>query len=64
MIKLTAIQQMMLFFVMLFLHIFDDYYLQGILASMKQKDWWRKQEGYNEKYKDDYIPALFCHAFS
>ena len=24
--------------VMLFAHIVDDYYLQGVLASMKQKD--------------------------
>ena len=27
---------------MVFLHIVDDYYLQGILASMKQKQWWLK----------------------
>ena len=25
---------------MIFLHIIDDYKLQGILASMKQKNWW------------------------
>lgn len=50
---------------MLFCHIVDDYYLQGILASMKQKDWWRtKQESYSEKYRYDYIMALFEHAFS
>lgn len=49
---------------MLFLHIFDDYYLQGILASMKQKGWWTKQDTYEDKYKYDYIVALVCHAFS
>ena len=27
---------------MIFLHIVDDYYLQGILASMKQRGWWEK----------------------
>lgn len=49
---------------MLFMHIVDDYYLQGILASMKQKIWWQKQEGYCDKYKHDYIIALIMHAFS
>lgn len=49
---------------MLFCHVIDDFYLQGILASMKQKMWWRKQEQYKEKYKYDYIPALIIHAFS
>lgn len=48
---------------MLFAHIVDDYYLQGILASMKQKGWWQKNAP-EEKYKYDYIPALICHAFS
>jgi hypothetical protein len=49
---------------MLFCHIVDDYYLQGILASMKQKSWWEKQENYSKKYKGDFVMALFMHAFS
>lgn len=49
---------------MIFMHIIDDFKLQGIMASMKQKSWWEKQEGYNDKYRFDYIPALLCHAFS
>lgn len=49
---------------MIFMHIVDDYYLQGILASMKQKAWWEKQEKYSEKYKYDYIVALAMHSFS
>lgn len=48
---------------MIFLHICDDYYLQGWLASAKQKDWW-KANCPNEKYKRDYIMALFMHSFS
>lgn len=48
---------------MIFLHIVDDYYLQGILASMKQKDWWIKNAP-DAKYKYDYIIALFMHSFS
>ena len=49
---------------MMFMHIADDYYLQGILASMKQKTWWKRQESYNNKYKYDYIVALIMHSFS
>ena len=49
---------------MIFLHIIDDYKLQGILASMKQKKWWEEQNGYKELYKYDYIPALIEHSFS
>ena len=48
---------------MLFLHIVDDYYLQGVLASMKQKSWWEKNYS-NPLYKNDYIMALLIHAFS
>lgn len=62
---------------MIFLHIIDDYKLQGILADMKQKNWWLKQitkKRLNEfpahtsdpyqLYKNDYIPALIEHSFS
>ena len=48
---------------MLFCHIVDDYYLQGILVSMKQKSWWEKQTS-DPLYKYDYIMALCEHAFS
>ena len=48
---------------MLFCHIVDDYYLQGILASMKQKEWW-KVNAPDKMYKHDYIPALIAHSFS
>lgn len=49
---------------MIFAHIVDDYCLQGILASLKQKSWWEKQENYKPLYKYDYIAALIMHAFS
>ena len=52
-----------LLFLMIFLHIVDDYYLQGILASMKQRGWWEKNAP-DRKYKYDYIIALLLHAFS
>ena len=48
---------------MIFLHIVDDYYLQGWLASAKQKSWWEKNSP-SELYKYDYIVALFMHSFS
>ena len=47
-------KSVLILFAMIFCHIVDDYYLQGILASMKQKAWWQKQESYCEKYKYDY----------
>lgn len=48
---------------MLFSHVVDDYYLQGILASMKNKSWW-KENAPNDLYKKDYLMALFMHSFS
>lgn len=49
---------------MMFCHIIDDYKLQGILASMKQKKWWKEQKEYKNLYKYDYIWALITHSFS
>lgn len=49
---------------MLFFHIVDDYYLQGILASMKQRIWWIHNDYTHHKYDYDYLVALFEHAFS
>ena len=46
--------------IMLFLHVFADYTLQGILASMKQKIWWENED---KRYKNDYKIALATHAF-
>lgn len=48
---------------MIFLHIVDDYYLQGWLASAKQRDWW-KENAPQKLYKYDYIWALLMHSFS
>ena len=45
------------------MHIVDDYYLQGWLASAKQKLWW-EQNAPDKLYKHDYIMALFMHSFS
>ena len=47
---------------MLYMHIIDDYKIQGILASMKQKDWWKKNAP-DEIYQNDYLMALYEHAF-
>lgn len=48
---------------MIFFHIVDDYYLQGWLASAKQKSWWDKNAP-QELYANDYIWALLMHSFS
>lgn len=51
------------YFAMVFLSIVDDFYLQGILANMKQKDWWKKN--YPQRlYNNDYLMALSIHSFS
>lgn len=52
---------------MIFLHCIADYFIQGILASMKQQSWWEKQaptksEFLRSKYKFDYKPALLAHS--
>lgn len=46
-----------LILIMIFLHIVDDYYLQGVLATLKKKESW-----VNDNYS--YIAALLAHAFS
>ena len=56
--------KLFILFVMIFAHIVDDYYLQGILANLKQKTWWKNQKSYKPMYKYDYIVALIMHAFS
>lgn len=49
---------------MIFCHVVDDYYLQGILANLKQKSWWRRQKSYDEMYAWDYIMGLLMHSLS
>ena len=55
--------KILILFIMLFLHIVDDYYLQGVLAKLKQKSFW--EENYPDpQYKNDYVIALLEHGFS
>lgn len=49
---------------MIFCHILDDFHLQGILASMKQKKYWTSHPDYKPKYENDYIVALLMHSMS
>lgn len=48
---------------MIFFHILEDFHLQGILASMKQKKWW-EENAPQSLYEHDYIVALIMHSFS
>lgn len=49
---------------MFFMHLLDDYNLQGILAKLKCKNWWITNSPYpTEKYEYDYIIALLEHGF-
>lgn len=58
-----------IFFLMLLMHIIDDFVLQPkSLTHLKQKTWWKyecesKQIKY-EPYKNDYIAALVIHGLS
>lgn len=52
-----------IFLCMLFCHIVDDYYLQGVLAKMKQRSWWQEQTK-DHKYQNDWLPALIAHGIS
>lgn len=51
---------------MLFNHVFDDYFLQGCLANLKQEEYWKKNipENLYEFYRDDYLVALLMHSIS
>ena len=55
--------KLFLLILMVFLHIIDDYNLQGWLASAKQQEWW-KNNAPSKLYKYDYIWALITHSFS
>lgn len=55
--------KLFILFVMIFCHIADDYYLQGILANMKQKSFWQENAP-GRLYRNDWRAALFTHAFS
>jgi len=56
-------QRLLILFIMIFCHLIDDYKLQGILASMKQRQWW-KENADKYLYRNDYKMALIEHAFS
>ena len=56
-------KEMFIVLMMIFCHIVDDYYLQGWLASAKQKKYW-EENAPDKMYKHDYIWALIMHSFS
>lgn len=49
---------------MIFMHIFEDYFIQVSLARLKQKKTWEEDPiGSKPLYKHDYIIALIEHGF-
>ena len=51
------------------LHLIADFWMQGCLADLKQKDWWTKKmnelnldDKHKELYEKDYQISLVCHA--
>lgn len=61
--RLVFSHRLLILFIMIFCHIIDDYKLQGILANMKQRKWW-KENADKYLYRNDYKMALIEHAFS
>lgn len=57
-----------IFIAMVLLHILEDFHLQGILANMKQKSWWRSEcvklgiTYDSSKYRHDHVVSLIVHA--
>ena len=47
---------------MIFCHVIEDFHIQGILADLKQKHWWKMQTG-ESRYYNDYIPSIIAHGF-
>ena len=50
-----------LFALMLLGHFVADFTLQGILAEMKQRDWWASVAP-QRLYRYDYLMGLLCHS--
>ena len=49
-----------LLLLIIFLHVVADFNMQGVMADLKQKDFWKK---YDKKYQFDYVMPLIGHAF-
>lgn len=49
---------------MVFLHIVDDFHLQGCLKDLKQKVYWKEYVEKQSMYGYDYVAALVIHSFS
>lgn len=64
--------KMFILFLMLLMHYIEDFHLQGCMANLKQKKWWREQMSNNDMhshyilehsiYKNDYKMGLFAHS--
>ncbi len=52
-----------IFLCMIFLHIFDDFKMEGILAQFKSKSYWQKNDP-APLYRFDWLISLICHATS
>lgn len=50
-------------FAMIFMHVIADFAMQGVMADMKQKEWWKKNAP-DAKYDGDFIMPLLMHSFS
>lgn len=47
-----------LLLLMILCHIVEDFHIQGVMANMKQKSFWKP---YGEKYARDWKPVIILH---
>lgn len=47
-----------LMLMMVLLHVIEDFHMQGIMASMKQKTFWQE---YSKMYANDWMPVILLH---
>lgn len=55
-------ESVLIFILMIFFSIIDDFVLQTKLCNFKQKKWWDENYPF-EKYEKDYKISLFIHSF-
>ena len=51
---------------MAFCHVIEDFHIQGILADLKQRMWWKNnvtEKAFGHRYDNDYLAALLIHGF-
>ena len=43
---------------MILFHVIEDFHIQGNMAQMKQRRWWKF---YDDEYRNDWVPVIILH---